>query len=488
MKRILIAAGFIYLFAAMGCKKGYLDINTNPNNPSGVIPELVLPNALNVTAARQINAYTFISGWMGQWAVSGSYAPSTTAFYTYKETTDFGGGLWQNIYNNLEDYEYIETKGAEQDKPFYQGVAKIMKSHEFQQLVDMFGDVPYFNALQGTGNLQPVYDDAQTIYEDLIVQIDSGINYIKVSAGAGVTATSDIMFQGDVDAWVRFANSLKLRILIRQTEIPGREGYIQSKIDEISGGFLQENADVNPGYSNTSGKQNPFYGFNYNTSGTYINDFWRANQFGIDFYRDNNDPRFMLVYGPTPGDPNVYQGNYIGQTDGYVGSASSIFGPGVIRTVSSPAVIMLEAESDFLQAEAALRGWLAGDPEDYYHQGIEASFNYLGASGAATYYNQVGNLAVYWDDSKPFEYKLNLIITQKWAAENTVTPFEIWCDYRRLPYLTFNENIPLSESPYVEGTVPVRILYPTSEYATNVQNIPAQDAQSHHTQKIFWMP
>jgi hypothetical protein len=493
MKRIFIVAGIVYLFTAAGCKKGYLDINTNPNNPADVTPELVLPSTLNSSASRLINSYTFISGWMGQWAVSGSYAPSTTNFTTYRQTTDFGGGLWATIYNNLEDCYYVETKGAEQGKPFYQGAAKIIKSHEFQQLVDMFGNVPYFNSLKGTANLQPVYDDAQAIYEDLIVQIDSGINLIKSSAGAGVPGSSDIMFAGDVTSWVKFANTLKLRILMRQTSISGRDGYINSQIAAIVGegsGFLTEDADVNPGYINTSGKMNPFYSLNYNTSGTYINDFWRANQFGLDFYEKNDDSRAHLVYGPTPGDATVYQGNYIGQTDGHVGSASSVFGPGVLKSVSQSAVMISAAESYFLQAEANLRGWSTGtgSAKDLYHAGIEASFAYLGADGADTYYSQVGNSNVYWDDTKSFDYKLNLIIAQKWAAENNVTPFETWADYRRLPNVSFNKSIPLSESPYREGNVPLRILYPTSEYATNEVNVPEQDAQAHHTSKIFWMP
>jgi len=493
MKRILLAAGFIYLFAAAGCKKGYLDINTNPNNPADVIPELVLPSALNSTAARQVNAFNFVSGWMGQWAVSGSYAPSTTNFSTYKQTTDFGEGLWANIYNTLEDYQYVETKATEQNKPFYQGAAKIMKSYEFQQLVDMFGDVPYTTSLQGTSNLQPAYDDAKTIYADLVSQIDSGINYIQASAGAGVPTGSDIMFGGDVTAWTQFANSLKLRILLRQTET-GDQGYIQSQIGAIQGGFLEADADVNPGYTNSSGKQNPFWGASYNTAGTYINDFWRANQFGLDIYEKNDDPRAHLVYGPTPNDNSLWQGNYIGQTDGHVGSASSIFGPGVLKSVSQPAIIMLKAESDFLKAEAALRGWLSGeDAEEFYHDGIKASFGSYGVAdadnAAVTYYSDPTHDVAFWSDNQSFTQKLNLIITQKWAAENTITPFEVWCDYRRLPNLAINQDIPLSVSPYTEaGGVPIRILYVTSEYATNKGNVPTQGAQAHHTDKLFWMP
>jgi hypothetical protein len=124
-----------------------------------------------------------------------------------------------------------------------------------------------------------------------------------------------------------------------------------------------------------------------------------------------------------------------------------------------------------------------------YHSGIQASFDYLGAGDATPYYSQVGNSIAYWDDTKSFDYKLNLIIAQKWAAEDNVTPFETWCDYRRLPNLPFNKSIPLSVSPYTDvAAVPVRILYPTSEFSTNVTNVPDQGDQAHHTDKIFWMP
>lgn len=510
MKKLLIITGFIYLVAGTGCKKNFLDINTNPNNPTDIGPELILPAALNNTAGRLIiggvdasgrNGIPGISGWMGQWAVSGSYAVSNTvAFYNYNQTTDYGQNLWDNIYNNLEDYYQVETKAAAQNKPFYVGAAKIMMSHEFQQLVDFFGDVPYTDALQGTNVIQPKYDNAQTIYEDLINQIDSGISDIKFSQGIGVTSSNDIMFGGDVTSWVQFANTLKLRILIRQTEISGRNGYIQTQINNIKSegtGFLTTDASVRPpdGYINSAGKQNPFWAFNYNTSGTYINDFWRANQFALDFYDANNDPRSHLVYGPTTTDPNTYAGNFLGQQTGaLVGSASSVFGPGVLKSVDQSAVIISAAESYFLQSEAVLRGYLSGNAKDLYHSGITASFEYYGVSdaetAAETYYSQTGKTNVYWDDSKTFDYKLNLIIAQKWCAENTVTPVEEWCDYRRLPNLPFNKSIPLTQSIYAQDPkiVPYRILYPTNEFGTNGPNVPDQAQTAYRTDKIFWMP
>jgi hypothetical protein len=210
-------------------------------------------------------------------------------------------------------------------------------------------------------------------------------------------------------------------------------------------------------------------------------------------YENYDDPRAHLVYGATPGDATVWQGNYIGATDGHVGSASSIFGPGVLKSVGQPAVIMLKAESDFLQAEAALKGWLSGDAEDYFHEGIKASFEYYGVpdadAAAVDYYSDPSHTLAFWKAGQSETFYLNLIIAQKWLAENTVTPFEVWCDYRRLPNLPFNESIPLTESPYYDVlAVPYRILYVTTEYATNGINVPDQDAQAHHTQEIFWMP
>ena len=375
-----------------------------------------------------------------------------------------------------------------------------MQAYNYQQLVDMFGDIPYSQALKNVDAITPTYDDAATIYKDLINKIDSGIALISASGGQGAGPSNDILFGGDPDAWVKFANSLKLRILIRQSEKD--PSYAKGEIAKIQGGFLDIDAGVSPPYQNATGKQNPFYALNYNTSGTYINDVYRANQFGIDFYdandpsADDYDPRGRQVYGATPGDATLWQGNFIGQ-QGRVGGASSIFGPGVLQSVDQPAIIFTAAESYFLQAEAVARGWLTGNgnAEDLYHMGITASFQTYAVddyeSAAAAYYNNASNGKVYWSSGSSLTAQLNLIITQKWAAENCVTPFEEWCDYRRLPTLAFNKSIPLTKSTNVDVlAVPVCVIYPTSEYTSNAENVNAQnqDAKSNHTDKIFWMP
>lgn len=515
MKKIIIYGAL--LFSIASCKKGFLDINENPNSSTSASPELVLPNALNVTAARQINQFTFINAWMGYWCQSGSYAISTTSINdTYQQTTGSGEGLWGNIYNNLEDYNYIEKQANAAGKPFYEAAAKIMKAYDYEQLVDMFGDVPYTEALQGISNVRPKYDDAQTIYESLIAGIDDAIELLQrpdASQSGGNTLvqgyvdkiTSSTLSKNDF--WIQFGNTLKLRMLVRQSQIPGRESYIQSEIASIIAngrGFIEKDAGVNPGYSNdAAGKQNPFYGFNYNTSLTYTNDFWRANQYSINFLESNGDNRYEDLYSKQTGDATLpsYLGNTLG-IPGFVSSKSSAFGPGVLKIAGQSAVILSASESYFLQAEATIRGWLNAGSDDaaqvLYEKGVTASFsslrNYdifplLGRSApeieASNLYSS-GDPDYDWASATTFDKKLALIIRQKWVAMNMVTPFEAWCDYRRLG---LPADMALSQSPYVDvRAIPVRILYPQSEYNTNAANVPVQSVQAHHTDKIFWMP
>lgn len=498
MKKIFIYGAL--LLSISSCKKGFLDINENPNSSTSASPELVLPNALNGTAGRQINGFTFVNAWMGYWCQSGSYAISTTSLNdTYQQTTASGEGLWGGIYNNLEDYKYIETQANALGKPFYEGAAKIMMAYDYEQLIDMFGNVPFAQALQGVDQLKPAYDDAQSIYESMITSINDGIALIQradaIQSGGNTLVSGYVTTNASSSNqyWIQFANTLKLRILMRQSEMSGRESYIKGEIDNIianGAGFISTDAGVNPGYINSAGKQNPFFGFNYNTSLGYTNDFWRANQYSIDFFLNNGDPRVQFLYSAQTGDPTApsYQGNVLG-VPGFVSSKSSAFGPGVLKSVSQPAIILSAAESFFLQSEATIRGWLNASDDAtaqlMYENGVKASFTTLGAGDASTLLAS-GDPDYDWGSATTFDKKLALIMRQKWAAMNMVTPFEAWCDYRRLG---LPADIPLSQSPYVDvRAIPVRILYPQSEYNTNGANVPDQSTQAHHTDKIFWMP
>ncbi len=501
-----------------GCKKGYLDVNTNPNTATNTTPELVLPQALTTTAAQQSavgSQNTVISCWMGYWAISGSYASSSTDPASYFQNTTFGNGTWINIYHNLADYNYIEQTALTENKPFYAGAAKIMKALVFQQLVDRFGNVPYSDAFKGTSEILPKYDSAQSVYLAFTAQLDSGIMLMQ-NPLATAQGTSDVMFGGNATSWIQFANTLKMRILMRQSNVIS-QSYLTSELASITSngaGFLTSDAAVNPGYANNSGQGNPFWSFfvtqsNLRTTGG-SSDYFRANQYSISYLVNHNDTfRLRRLYSPggtdlVPGvNPTLdntifpvsaYVGNKLGSgSTGLGGSQASSVGEGLLKSVGQSQVLISAAESYFLQAEAAFRGWtgFTGAAADF-NNGVLASFTYLesnnpngnAAAEAAALTSQPDDMSNY-NACTTDAQRIACIIRQKWIAMNGVSPFESYCDYRRLG---LPADIPTSISTYLDTppTIPVRFLYPTSEYTLNTANVNAQGTINGHTSNIFW--
>lgn len=495
MKKLSALIGIIIAGVSMsGCGKSYLNINTpNPNAATNATPELVITNAMTVSASFQTVNETptqYLSGWMGYWAPSGSYAPSSTDVASYYQTNNFANALWTAYYRNLEDYYYVETTAKQQNKPYYVAMAKIMKSLLFGQLVDMFNNVPYSQAFQGTIVIQPKYDSGQAIYNDLSNQLDSAVTLMN-SGLATASANTDIMFNGNNAEWIAFANTLRLRLLMRQTQMSGRGSYISGEIAKIvanGGGFLTVDAAVNPGYANNAGQQNPFWGYfvtltDLPTSGGAA-DYWRAAQYSISTLQSYNDPRLGYIYSSIGG--GAYVGNVLGSQSNIPGQGTSSMGPGLLKSVSQNAIMLSAAESYFLQAEAVVRGYLSTTTaQAAYTAGVTASFAFLGAPGAAAYLAQ-NNVNTNWALATTTQAQIALIIRQKWIAENGLLPMEAYADYRRLG---LPADIPISISPYrnpPNAQVPVRYLYPTSEYNTNAANVNAQGTIDPYGERVFW--
>ena len=514
MRKLLLLTASLSILG-MSCRKGFLDINHNPNNATSSKPELVLSNALVSTAAEVDNPlgnFFFISGWMGYIAQNSGYILSSNDFQTYRQTNSFGENVWQSQYHNIADYDYVAKSAKASGQGYYQGVGLIMRSLNYQILVDLFNNVPYSEALLGTDNIRPKYDDASTIYGDLFLKIDSAMALIKVAADAP-DPTADLMFarkysENPLSAahfeivrkqWLQFANTVKLRMLERLSEMATKPNYFTTELNKVASdpnGFLTIDATVNPGYLSTAGKQSPFYGSNFPT-GAAANNYFVANAFPIAFYNAHSDPRLTQVYSPVSG--GGIQGNVLGNPTG----PGSNFGPGVLSSTSQDAVIMLASESYFIQAEAAARGWISGDPTTLYQSGVTESFRYLSvpnySSVASTYFNRAGDTATNMATRTTMGQKINLIIMQKWIAENLINVLEPYDDYRRF----FNSNLTLprplsfitnSGPPYAINqtttpdvrAIPFRILYPQTELNTNAANVPSPI--DHHTSKIFWMP
>jgi hypothetical protein len=535
MKKIrfitLVASAAVLTLSS--CKK-FLDVNRNPNSATTVTPELVLPQALASTAAYTVTLNTYGSWQVGYTSNAGGFG-AFGAQHNYNYDQNQYTGNWTTAFNILEDYQFIlnETDGDER-YIYYNAAARIMKSMIYQNLVDEYNDVPYTEALKGTENTSPSYDKAEDIYKDLYVQLEKAIADINTGQGAtpapakfkNSLGNADVLFNDNMTNWKKFANTLKLRLFLRASGTSVFAG-ITPVFDPA--GFLTDDAIVNPGYSNASGKQNPAWQAYHSsfapTSGNFRSVI--ANSFAVGFYNGTKltDPdRAKAIYrgGTNPahtqtglldGNPEApangsawFSGN--GSTyafsDNPDGSSPDKSAIGILKGRNMGQPIMLAAESYFLQAEGRLKNIITsgGSVKELFDQGIVSSFRYLYknslnvvaanplgltdfAGDAAEYHlenegttnERLANIEAAANDAQ----RLEAIITQKWVALNMIQGQEAWAEFRRTGYPTINNTTPYNRfqtwvsvlgAATTPDKLPGRILYPATEYQLNSQNVP----------------
>jgi hypothetical protein len=496
-KKILTLLVSLVLFGS-SCSD-FLNVNEkNPNNASAVPPKLLLPAALNNMASMMNTPgnYDFIYLWYGLWSISSGYS-QPTALTQYNLLNSSYQGNYNNSYIVGQNLTEIEKAATDPKDAYYLASAMILKALLFQNLVDMYGDVPYSEAFKtGEGILKPKFDKQQTIYEDLIVKLDAAIKLIQnapASANA-VPASSDIMFKGNMSLWAKFANTIKLRMLVHQSGMTGRDTYIKSAIAATSSvGYLGagESALVNPGYVESTGKMNAFYNRYYSPAGTQNADgvtYHNAGRDACDFMNSNADPRIGRFFNPYSG--TSFAGNFLGQAAPPLTAANTSklgYSKGVqgymIGTFDKSAPMLTDFESLFIQAEAAERGYISGSTgKALYNSAMTQSFVYMGlTTAAAATYIVSDKSNVNYDLAS---IKINLILQQKWISLNGICPIEIWTDYRRtgIPsFLHFSED-----AAKLNPTPPVRLLIPQREIDYNNDNAVAVGKINAFTSKIFW--
>ncbi|WP_299825821.1 SusD/RagB family nutrient-binding outer membrane lipoprotein [uncultured Pontibacter sp.] len=498
MKRIIYSAfTLLMLISATGCKDEFFDINKNPNAPTdeSITPELILPRALHATGSRMATSYDFAAHWTGYWARSGTYGPSNPQ-ENYEITTSYQSDEWSGWYDILNDVNLMEKKAEAADQKFYQGIAKVIKSIGFMYLVDQYNNVPYSNAFDLTNNILPTYDKGEDIYADLLVQLDEADKLFaaaEASANPGI-AQADIMFNGNAGMWRKLANTQRLKLIVRQSQVSGFNATAEiAKITANGAGFLMsgETASVQPGYTVDNGKQNPFWdAYKTTYTGAIVDNYNRANNYVLGKLRGSNDIRYQYYFSKaiTPLNGNLYYGYNFGEvipnSDPKAANSSDVAGPGLAKTPTQAQWVFTSVESMFLQAEAIQRGWLPGDGKVAVTEAVRESFRWLGVtnavatadaylaqSDALTNYDAAGN-------------KVNFIVMQKYLALVGINNFEAWIDYRRLGVPA---DLPLSLSPSRgSNVIPKRLLYPQNEYSYNAANVAAEGAIDAQSTTVFW--
>lgn len=452
----LVAVGFA------GCKK-FLDINENPNAPADANVTLLLPSAEAAVTHVLGNQFQVYGGIWAQYWTQSPAASQFKSIDQYAANASNFDRSWRILYTNaLQNFDVIIDKVATQPQyTQYAAISYIMKGYTFQLLADAFGDVPVTEATN-KDITNPHYDPQAIVYDSVFAFIDKGMALIDLNTEA-VPGNDDLIFQGDMEKWQQFANTLKLRAYLRLAKADAAKS--EAGVKSLAGAtFLNTDALIE--YSSTGGNQNPLF--------AEILDLGRtqnlvASSTAVDEMNRNNDPRVAVFYEIEPTANKVVgiaQGAFDTTTAQPKVSDPSIFVGAKgqdDRSALAPVKLISATESYFLQSEAAARGWLTGNAAQLFQSGITASFQAYDLSGEAANY-----LATAPDAQWPggtFENQLKAIITQKYYAMCGNQSFEAWTEWRRTGYPTFFK-VSLASS-LGTNQMPARLLYPSTEVTQN---------------------
>ncbi|MGB3849234.1 MAG: SusD/RagB family nutrient-binding outer membrane lipoprotein [Tunicatimonas sp.] len=457
-----ISLSFSLLLVA-SCTSDFEEMNTSPNQATevSVTPDLLLPYVIekpvDLTRGSNVrNERLNLDGGM-LWIQHFARRVYTYEGDTYSPSGDLAQNTWEKLYTesllNAERIRLIATS-EEQKNAHYEGVALVMRSWVFSLLTDIFGPVPYTQALQTKGEeevLKPAYDAMPVVYEGVINDLDQAVALLAQDAKP---IGGDIMFNGDISRWIKFANSLQLKLLNRASSAPSFSIDIAAKMTEVAGRpiFTSNDDFAYLAHSATRPSNNEWNEVIVNGG----RDDWRASVTLVDALNELNDPRVTVFFNPTAA------GEYAGMPNGlpdalaleYTAQASFIGDQ--MWEPTTPSVIMSYAELQFVLAEAALRGDVAGDPKAYLDAAIDASFGQFGVETPDGYL--AGQAAT-----------LENIMFQKWIALYG-QGIEAWTEYRRTGLPDIMRKDP-NAALLNEGVLPTRLTYPQTEYSLNGEQI-----------------
>jgi Starch-binding associating with outer membrane len=474
----------LLLLQASACGDDFLDVNQDPNNPADVPLELLLPAGVTSTASVVGGDYAILGGIWSQYYTqnNGSNQYKDIDNYNILNTT-YEDRFLELYAGALNDYKFVKSKAiASQDWAAYL-MATVMEAYTYQVLVDLYDQIPFTEALQGnTGLLQPTYQAGPEVYDSLIVRLNKAL---ALPLAPSIPATQgDVVFQGDVNQWVRFANTLKLKIYLRQ--VYARPAVAQAGISGLYGAaapFLTTDADL-AFFRDATGQRNPLFEQDQSTALNTSQNL-RAATTLFTFLQANGDPRLDANYIPgTTGQKAMEPGtSSIPSTQLAPASVSR-----ARISPTAPVYFISLPESYFLQAEAVLRGFGPGQADTLYQHGVNASFAQMGVARPAGLYP--------FPATGTFEEQLEAIIVQKWVAmAGTKQGLEAFLERNRTNYPR-TSPVRATNPAYVPGQItypveavttgqafPKRLIWPSYERTRNRANTPPQEPI---TKEVWW--
>lgn len=507
LKQLRNIAGIIGVATLMGaCTDNYKDWNTNPADvPEDMLVGLMKIGSffpamqIDIIPASDVDANQYqraqnLCGDMhsGYMAPIGEWGSSSAAHYNLKFDKWNDVAFKVAFTTVMPAWKQIRDKGKDEFPEAY-AVAQILKVEAMHRITDIYGPLPYLHF--GEGGLETPYDSQEDIYKSFFTDLDEAIaelqNYVSLHPSSKPLKKYDLVYGGDFSKWLKFANSLKLRLAMRTCYVDGFEvkGKTSQQLAEeaVNAGVIEDNGDnalVKSG--NGISVFHPLYicwsSYADIRMGADIESIMTGYQ----------DSRLSKYFQPSEFDENEskYHGARIG--------ANIPSGKGNYKGLSCPAIYaetpiqwMCAAEIYLLRAEGAIRGWnMKGNAKDLYEQGITKSFEQWGAplneylsdseSKPAKFtavpstmgtQNAVSTITIAWDENSGFEEQLERIITQKWIAMYPEGQ-EAWTEWRRTGYPKlfglYGNN---ASSNQVDKSGPRRLPYPSTEYDTNTAEV-----------------
>lgn len=484
-----------------GCTEKYMDINSNPYEPGDLTADdYALGSAMNNLAgtviSSDVNTTQFTDALLGgpcggYFADSGSWAFSISNFNATNDWTRvFMMSDWiiPTLYSNLTQVKLVSENS---NNPVPYAIAMIIKVAAMNRVCDAYGPIPY-TKIGEDGRVTVPYDSQEAVYDAFFNELNEAITTLSEHSTSALVSTADYVYSGNVQQWIKFANSLKLRLAMRIAYAnPTKAKEMAESAVKQEFGVIESNAD-NAAWHYFGSVINPLY-----TCINYNGDESRPSADIVCYMNGYKDGRraSYFVNEDDAWDPDTFVGlrRSIDRND-----ATRAYFPkySAVNIGAADAIQWMNAaEVAFLRAEGvAVFGFdMGGTAKDFYEQGIRLSFEQWGASGVDEYIEDdksvpetyidpaglnsytatISDITIKWDESASTEEKQERIITQKWIA-NWMLGNEAWADYRRTGYPRL---MPATAAGNKSGGIvnsklgARRMPYPTEENANNYENV-----------------
>ncbi len=490
LKYRLIEILFINLVILVSSCQDWLDINQDPNNPAEVDYEMILPSGITSVVYVMGGRYQVLGALWSQHLTQSPGASQYSGIDSYDiNSSSFDDNQFGELYSGaLKAFEYVRQESLHEQEWNYYLIATVMQAYTFQVLADLYDEIPFSEALAGEmNNLTPHYEKGQDIYDSLIIRINTALDKDFDIEELKEPAERDLIFNGDMDLWKEFANTLLLKIYLRQSEVrpeiarTGIEALYDEEID-----FLSEDAYFNY-FQNLSGQRNPLHETEIVVFGGNPNLILSRTLHSYLLENSDYDRLNYMFLTPATGGAHksLIQGDY-NAPDEPAGTNSSSYSKPIIPAIA-PVYLMSYTESCFLQAEAMIRYNTASysDVKDKYNEGLTDAYLrvlYLSDRPADElmiliegYLNSQYRFPT---EGSPLEVFIKAIITQKWVSLAGIQSLETFFESNRTHYPEVSRVTPddenyvpgeftVSVNNVTSGRFPKRLIFPESEISGN---------------------